>query len=49
MAECNVCFGNGFIYVDGGSTPCPECWGTGEMDDDGTDIDVDEDEEDEDF
>jgi DnaJ-class molecular chaperone len=28
--ECSTCFGNGFIYLGGTHSPCPECWGSGE-------------------
>jgi DnaJ-class molecular chaperone len=30
MHQCDLCYGNGFISVTG-TTPCPRCWGAGEV------------------
>ena len=29
--QCDLCFGNGFIYAGPTSDPCPKCWGEGEV------------------
>ena len=31
MYQCDLCFGNGFIYAGPLSDPCPKCWGEGEV------------------